>query len=63
MSNLALLYIMRSGGRDHVAKCILSVGRVWMASEPQGLATHQTLFCHLWPDASHVPARLSLLLI
>lgn len=37
MNNLALLYFMCSGGRDHVAKCILSIDRVWMASEPQGL--------------------------
>lgn len=61
MSNLAPLHTVCRGGRDHVAECVLD--RVWTASEPQGLVITQTLFCHLWPDASCIPARLSLLLI
>lgn len=40
MNNLALLYIMCSVGRDHVAKCSLSIDRVWVASEPQGPRKH-----------------------
>lgn len=40
MNNLALRYIMCSVGRHHVAKCSLSIDRVWMVSEPQGPIKH-----------------------
>lgn len=55
MNNLALLYSLRSVGRDHVAKCSLSIDRVWMVSEPQGPIKHfPTIFGLMLSNTRHL---------